>query len=383
MIIGNRVKQARELRGWTQEKLAEKLGVSQPFISEVEKGTGSAPEEFVAGLVLQLGFPPSFFEQPPTDDFPLGSLLFRAHAVLAEGQLREIYRWAQTAYDLYNRMTSGRRVREVPLRVPHYQESPEVAADLTRSELGIPPDAPIPNLLNTIEKAGILIIALPGSFKGRDAFSVWAFSPNGQRRPVIVVVADRPADRMRMSVAHELGHLVMHQPLTVSLGDVEQQAEQFAGCFLLPDATMRHEILPPVTLETFLNLKLKWRVSMQALIYRAHELNIITKRQYHYFFAKLAARGWKQREPRSIDVPIERPRALRQVAEMIYGLPINYHRLVADVKMQESFVREIIELHAGRSRKVTEPRKATVVVQTKEKKSAGKIIKFPAGRRKD
>jgi Zn-dependent peptidase ImmA (M78 family)/transcriptional regulator with XRE-family HTH domain len=349
MIFGDRIKQARELRRLTQSELAERLGVTQSFISQIEGGRANPPEEFMAKLVFEVGFPPGFFEQPPNDEFPVGSLLFRAHTSMTDLEQREIYRWAQTVYDLYRRMTAARSVKEVPLHVPRSQQPPALAAALARSELGLPPDAPVPNLINTLEKAGVLVIALPGQFRGRDAFSLWAGWQNDQRRPVIIVV-DQPADRLRMSVAHELGHLSMHQPLTVGMGDVEEQAKEFAACFMLPESGMRHDIVLPVTLDTFLNLKPKWGVSIQALIVRAHELNLITTRKYRYLFSKLLARGWKVHEPLSHAVGLEKPRALRKIAELIYGYPINYQRLADDAHMNPQFVQQIMESHAGKPR---------------------------------
>jgi Zn-dependent peptidase ImmA (M78 family)/transcriptional regulator with XRE-family HTH domain len=376
MIFGDRVKQARELRKLTQFELAERLGVTQSFISQIEGGRANPPDEFMSKLVFEVGFPPSFFEQPTNDDFPFGSLLFRAHTSMTDLEQREIYRWAQTVYELYRRMTAVRSIREVPLHVPRAQQPPALAAALARSELGLAPDVPVPNLINTLEKAGVLVIALPGQFRGRDAFSLWAASQNDQRRPVIIV-AGQPADRLRMSVAHELGHLVMHQPLTVGMGDVEGQAKEFAACFLLPENAMRHDLTAPVTLDTFLNLKPKWGVSMQALIVRAHELGIITPRKYHYLFSKLAARGWRVREPLSHAVPLERPRALRKIAELIYGHPVNYQRLAADAKLNQQFIEQIMESYAGKPRTVSENPKPEG-----SSPSSGGVITFALKRRK-
>lgn len=350
MIFGERVKQIRELSGLTQEELALRLEVTQPYVAQIEGQRTKPSDDFMSGMVFQFGFPLSFYEQSPTEDFPLGSLLFCGRNSMTDREQRELYRWAQVAYDIYNRMIIGRNVREVPLHIPRCKDSPEVAASITRNELGLSPDCPIPNVINTLEKAGVLVLSLPGKFEGRDAFSLWATGVNGERRPIVAMVADRPADRLRMSISHELGHLVMHQPLTIGVGDVEKQATQFAGNFLLPAAGMRHDLAPPVTLETFVNLKTKWRVSIQALIVRAHELNIISPRKYHYLFSKLAARGWRQREPLSLDVPLERPRAYRQTAELIYGFPIKYHKMAADVRVHEPFIRQIVELHAGKAR---------------------------------
>jgi Zn-dependent peptidase ImmA (M78 family)/DNA-binding XRE family transcriptional regulator len=353
MIFGERIKQARELRGLTQIQLAEKLDVSQSFVAQVEGGRSNPPEEFMNKLLFHLGFPLSFFEQPTNDDFPVGSLLFRAHTSMTDLEQREIYRWAQTVYELYRTMTSVRAVQELPLHVPRSQNPPARAAALARSELGLGPDAPIPNLINALEKAGVLVIALPGQFRGRDAFSLWAGWQGDQRRPVIVV-AGQPADRLRMSVAHELGHLVMHQPLTVGMSDVEDQAKEFAGCFLLPENAIRHDVVSPVTLDTFLNLKTKWGVSMQALIMRAHELEIITPRKKAYLFSKLRSRGWLIREPLSHAVPMERPRAIRKIAELVYGYPINYQRFATDVSHNQEFVKQIMESFAGRPTKTPE-----------------------------
>lgn len=373
MIFGDRIKQARELKGLSQTELAEGVGLSQSLVAQIESGTKEPSEEFLAALVFQLGFSLAFFEQPPTDDFPQGSLLFRAHVSLGDWEQRRVYRWAQTVFGLYTRMIAGRRVREVPLHLPRCPgDDPEKAAEIARSEMGLSPDTPVPNVINAIEKAGVLALALPVNFEGVDAFSLWATSQNGQRRPVMAIVGNRPPDRLRMSVAHELGHLIMHQPLVIGMGDVEEQAKKFAGCFLMPKASMLQEIVPPVSLETFVNLKPKWGVAIQALIVRSYELDIITQRQYHYLFAKLAKRGWKLREPRSLEVPLERPRALRQTAELLYGFPINYQRLSSDTKLHEPFVREVMELHAGRSPAKAKPKA--------EAPSSG-VIRFPAGRK--
>lgn len=39
--LGKRIKEARRVRGWTQARLAEKLGISQPNISDWERGKKS------------------------------------------------------------------------------------------------------------------------------------------------------------------------------------------------------------------------------------------------------------------------------------------------------------------------------------------------------
>jgi Zn-dependent peptidase ImmA (M78 family) len=154
-----------------------------------------------------------------------------------------------------------------------------------------------------------------------------------------------------MSIAHELGHLVMHKPIVNPVREIEEQAFQFAAEFLMPANRMRLEIVPPVTLDTLASLKQRWGTSIAALILRARDLEIIKQRKYMELFQQLSARGWRTREPRMFDVAVEKPRAVRQIAEIVYGEPIRYKKLAEDVGMRENFVRAIIEAH---SRKVPE-----------------------------
>jgi Zn-dependent peptidase ImmA (M78 family) len=162
---------------------------------------------------------------------------------------------------------------------------------------------------------------------------------------VIVVGATAAGDRRCFSVAHELGHLVLHCIPEGAPHALEQQADAFAEAFLLPEAAMREVLVPPITLTTLADLKTRWGVSLQALIRRAHTLDLRTPSQYRSLSAQLGARGRRTREP--IAVPVERPRALRQLAELLYGRPIDTRRLAHERGLAPAFVRELLEAHAG------------------------------------
>ena len=345
MIYGERVRQIRELMGWTQLEASEKLGVSQPIMAKVEGDRIRPPDQFIEKLSLISGFSPAYFSREPESDFPAGSLLFRAHAVMTMKESAEMYRYAQVTFGLLRTMLSKRKFKPFPLNLPvGVSDDPREAASVTRSELGLSPDKPIPHLTNALEKAGVLVLALPRPFEHRDAFSLWAGFDRS--RSVIVLAGGKVGDRLRMNMAHELGHLVMHKPIVNPVREMEKQAFQFAGEFLMPEKQMRLEIIPPVNLDTFASLKPRWGVAIAALIVRAHELGIINQRKYTSLFQQLSARGWRMREPRMFDVPVEKPRAVRQIAEMVYGNPIRYKRLAEDVGIPENLVRAIIEAHA-------------------------------------
>jgi hypothetical protein len=86
-------------------------------------------------------------------------------------------------------------------------------------------------------------------------------------------------------------------------------------------------------------------VSLQALIRRARTLEIIPHSHYQALSAQLGARGWRTQEP--IAVPVERPRALRQLAELLYGVPIDYPSLARATGLDPSFVEDLLEAHAA------------------------------------
>jgi Zn-dependent peptidase ImmA (M78 family) len=228
-------------------------------------------------------------------------------------------------------------------RLPRLAGDPVAAAALTRQALGLGPDQPIGPLIRTLERHGIWVLAIPVPLPRRDACSAWAGGDGAT--PVIVVAATAAGDRRRFSVAHELGHLVLHHTPEGTPHVLERQADVFAEAFLLPEAAMRKALVPPIALTTLADLKTRWGVSLQALIRRAHTLDRITPSQYRALSAQLGARGWRTREP--IAVPVERPRALRQLAELLYGRPMAYPSLADAMGLDPAFVQELLEAHAA------------------------------------
>lgn len=343
MIHGEKVRQAREMRAWTQTELARRVGVSQSLVAQIESGYMQPSTEVLEAIALQVGFPPSFFRREGSTTFPEGSLLFRARKSITAGQRAQAHQFAKTIFEGVERMAE--KLDSPPVRLPRNLADPEEAATDARAALGLPPDKPIRNLTNAVEKGGVLVIALPIGLDKRDAYSLWA-GDRGQK-PVIVVSGETSGDRLRFSVAHELGHLILHREHGSSEKAMEDEANRFAREFLLPEEPIRHELIPPITLSGLAQLKPRWRVSIQSLIVRARSLDIVTERQYKYLFTKLSKLGWRTQEPPNLAVPVERPRAVRQMAEMLYGPTIDYRRMAEDMGFTRQFVKEIIEAHQG------------------------------------
>jgi Zn-dependent peptidase ImmA (M78 family)/transcriptional regulator with XRE-family HTH domain len=316
MINGDRLRQARELRGLTQTKLAHAVGLKQSAIAHIETGRSQPSDEVLARLALHTGFPPGFFRQGPPPQFPQGSLLFRALRSTSARERAQAQRYGELIFERVEELhRQGGSVRE--LRLPQLSRvaTPEIAAALTRSSFGLRPDTPITDLVGLVERAGVFVIALPVRLPKRDAYCLWAGANVDQ--PVIVLSSDVPGDRLRLSVAHELGHLVRHRTLAGTVRQLEQEANAFAAELLMPADGIRGEFRTPLTLSSLGELKARWRVSMQALLVRAKTLGVVDDHHYQYLFQQIGMRGWRTREP--IDIPVERPSALARLKDAVYG----------------------------------------------------------------
>ena len=350
MIYGDRIKQAREIRGITQAHLAERVGVSQSAIAQLEQDdpqlSFNPSEALIRAIAFHLRFPASFFLRKPGPDFSLGSLWFRKKTTLRSQDKSRIRQLARFYYEIAEDM--ARELELAPIRIPRLSnEDPSGAARTTRAMLGISPDTPIRNVLFTLELNGAVVIVLRDDLDDEhDAFSLW--SDSEPRRPVVVISCDKPGDRQRFSVAHELGHLVMHQSSLPPAGKVEQEAHEFASEFLLPAEVLQDEIPKPVTLSGLAKLKPRWGVSIQALIKRSEALGITTTRQTTYLFQKLNMMGWREREPANLDVPREKPRAFMKMAEIIYGPTVTSEEVAARVSGSSALVRQILDAYAGK-----------------------------------
>lgn len=340
MIQGSRVRQARELRGQTQTDIARGIGVTQPHIAQIESGLIQPSDDVASGIALMTGLPLGFFQKPlPNDNFALGTLLYRARkAGLTARKQKQAHRYGQVIFEIAAHMAN--QLSKNPVRIPHLDSGvdPRTAARLTRAALGIVPDEPVSNVMNALERGGVFVFSLPLDAKGRDAFATWA--GHELDRPVIATFRGAPGDRLRLSMAHELGHLVMHKSPS---GDVESQANQFASEFLIPGEVLQQELTPPVTLTDLVALKPRWGMSIQALAMAARDQQIVSDRQLRYLFQQLSRKGWRTEEPERLNWPVEQPRALSKMAELLYGTPLDFRRLANTLNLSPTFVRSVFD----------------------------------------
>lgn len=313
MIHKERIKQARELQKLTQAQLALAVGVNQSTIAHFETGR-ALPSPAIVNLVANAtNVKPEFFERTPSNLFPPGSLAYRSRTSVRASDRDQAQQYLALFVEQMQHLCANLNLPQMLLPKP--LGNPVHSARLTRIAFEVDPLRPVGHVINTMEQHGVAVFALPMRLEGIDAFSTWA--KIGDERPIVAVPYVTAGDRLRFSSSHELGHLVMHRGVQRYNRELEREADQFAAEFLLPEQAMRDILTEGFNLTTAARLKQHWLVSIQMLVRRAKDLGIITQRRYTYLFEQISARGWRKAEPG--EVPVERPRLYRQMAERLYG----------------------------------------------------------------
>lgn len=335
-MIGERLKQARELSGLTQEQLADRVGVKQATIAQVERDALEPREELARSMADATGFPREFFDLPVEKDFPLGSLVYRKFSRMKAEHKKMSHRVAQQAFEL-SEFFAG-YLKTIQVGLPRTSdEDPISAAHIVRNALGVDPASPIRNMIQKLERLGVRVFMLPNEIPDLDAFSILVEG----RSPVVVLNPSRPGDRQLFSLAHEVGHLVMHYPMTLAQDECEDEANLFAAELLMPEEVMRVELTAPVTLSLLAELKARWRVSIAALLQRAKQLDIVTAGQYLYLRKQMAKQQWLREEP--VEIPPDRPRALRRMAEVAFGEPPNIRKIAKESRRPPFLIARLLE----------------------------------------
>jgi len=308
---------ARESRGLTQKELSELSGISQGFISKFEKGPISVSDSQLYKLSTILDYPESFFfQEGNVHGLGISSIYHRKRKNVPLQALKLI----QAEINKYN-LTLPKLINGVELKAPknfcvfdiddHNGDATSIA-DMVRGYWRIPL-GPIDNMVNVIEQAGGIVIMC--DFKGAnfDAESVWF--DNIHTPPFFFVNKDIPTDRLRFTLAHELGHIIMHH--NIPNPNMETQANIFASEFLMPKDEILEDFIP-FSLKRLIPLKLKWKVSIAALLKRAFDIGVIIPSQYKNNFSRLSMLGYRKKEP--LEIEKEEPKLLKRLIDDFFSM---------------------------------------------------------------
>lgn len=315
-MIGDRIRQARLAAGLTQDELVARLAeqgqrITKAGISKYELNKSMPKASFVLALARSLGVRSSYFLQEPTVSAEW--LAFRKHARLPEKAQDQIRATALNIAEgqLWLRSTLYPRERlQLPTLPIRSLDEAEAAAEKLRARWGLG-EAPIESVTQTTEDHGGVVIGWESNAGAFDGLAGWL----NKEAPVIVTNTAVAPDRRRFTLAHELAHLLMGKRPASDEDEAERLAHRFAGAFLVPAAVARRELgerRRHLSLDELALLKLKYGMSLQAWVHRAHDLGIIDRALYDALYEEIKRRGWKEREEPECEAA-EEPARLKQM----------------------------------------------------------------------
>ena len=337
IIIGERLKEVREARKMTQEELSQRLGITRSSISAFEKGFKFPSIQTVEQLSKELNIPMAYFqnERPPRSKriSPISYRKKSRTSQAIQNQMSRLEEWLEDIYSVCSTYIDFPEVNFIPTESLDYEnlsdDDIEKNAEELRTQWGMGL-GPIVNLMDFVEANGI-VVGRASLESDIDAVSVWRF----HRPHILINKSITSSVRIRMSIAHELGHLVLHRLVDEEDYDdnkkyelMEKQASIFGGAFLFPQKSIYNEFHSN-RIEALLMLKKRWKVSMGAIVMRAKNLELITENNVRTFYKQLSAKGYsRKREPSDDKVPVEPIKLFSEAIQLLTENRINLQRII-------------------------------------------------------
>ena len=318
MLFGKRLRQFRLAKGLSLDALARAMGdvVTKQSLSKYERGASLPSQVVLEKLVQALDVKVASLNHGPVVDVEI--LEYRKRSRLSKREQHRIESLSQFALEERIRLLDklgefyGAESPLKPTAVNSIQES-ETAADGLRDQWKLGKD-PIPSMVALLESKQIHVIEIDAeeSFDGLSLRVV-----NNEGSPVSFGVVTRrgiAGERQRLNLAHELGHLMLDAGPDV---DGEKAAFRFGAAFLAPAEALFRDVgryRKFISLQELLLLKRRYKMSIQALLYRLRELDVINAHVYKRWFILLGKKGWRKEEPQSLD-----PERLEWLHLLVYG----------------------------------------------------------------
>jgi len=284
--FANRLINARRIRCFSQRELsnATQGQVSPTAIEKYEKGLMMPSNTVLIQLSRALNMKLDYFFRPFTVDIDTSKFEFRKSSSMGVKKIEsikymvcaEIEKYLEIEAILANTTSFTLDYRNV---VVEGENEAKFLANRFRTDMNIGTDA-IVSAVDLLESCGVKIIEidLDEKFSGT--------CNTAGTIPVIVINKNMSSERKRITIFHELGHLLMYCADGV---DKENLCTIFANEVLIPSdkfigilGESRHDI----SLIELQAIQREYGLSIDALMAKAVQLSIITQRRYSSYYKK-------------------------------------------------------------------------------------------------
>lgn len=326
---------ARKRRKMTARALAGAIGVSPITISRLENGANEPEDETVEALARSLEFPRGFFFAEDVDELPAEAASFRSLSSMTARERDAALSAGVIAYLLSDWVAE--RFNLPPTDVPELRGdvTPEQAAQVVRANWGLG-EQPVSSMIKLLESKGVRVFSLFEDTKNVDAFSCWR-----RDLPFVFLNTFKSTERSRFDAAHELGHLVLHRHgAPQDSRQAESEADRFASAFLMPMDDVMSRIRYVTDLESLIQAKKRWGVSVAALNYRLHKLRIVSDWQNRSLNIEMSSRGFRRSEPDGL--PPETSALWPQVFTSLWRERVTREQIAAELNVSVGELNTIL-----------------------------------------
>lgn len=361
MFFGEKLQSVRELNGLSRKELADKLNLSEQAIWQYENQYTVPKFEVVNELKKVFNVKAQFFYTEPfaTNISKVESIAYRAEDREARKKTKMETTFIDFTSYFLDKFESKLNLTTSPLpslrdeSIQLYNMSMETndrllqlekIAENARKRLDVQSNS---ELLYKLELSGIYILE-KNMGTSIDAYSTWT---SQEKSFIILGNKKKSAVRRNFDLAHELGHLLLHYKIDMdSLTKdehkiIEKEANDFASFFLLPKEQFLKDfstISKKSNPESYLDLKMKYMVSIGALEYRAYKMGLLTFEENRYFYATLNRKDYKKNEPLDEDIAIIRPGKVRSLLDLIFKNHLfSLNDILNDYYIDRSFLESL------------------------------------------
>lgn len=294
-----RLKQARKASGFSLRQLADKTDLSHTTINKFEKGQATPNSTQLLKLASALQIRVEYLFRPVKTELHNIEYRKRSHFSKKDQHriqgdiLEQAERW-QELCDLYLQPPIPKFKRPENLPIVNNEQDLESFANQVRIvwQLGL---NPIPDLINMLESRGIIVIITSVESEKFDGLSAHI-----DDKPLIVISRHWTGDRQRFTLAHELGHLLLHDYLPETIPE-EQACNRFAGAFLLPQQALFQQVgekqRQHIENQELYGLKREFGLSMRACLYRLKDAGLLSQTTFTEWQKYFSSKGWHKQEP--------------------------------------------------------------------------------------
>jgi len=291
IIIGERLKKAREALGYTQEQVAEKLNIGRPRYSDIENGKRDIPLKELYSFCEFFGRPLEYFLKEKLAVDSGFKVLFRKTE--GDQEVARVITEFETLCEKMHTLEEIMNIKTKPSISKDYEYEKNrlwfwgkfyAKQERQRLDLG---QVPIRNLDQILEeKCALKIFYLPIPIE-RGIFGMFTYDE--KMGGCILINTNAYYGKQLFSLAHEYAHFLFHKE---RLGIISSEKEKDTSDESLADYFARDFLMPEGAVKDIFDIRIKNRkeltaedivyfaeyfgVSFQAMIYRLNNLKLLS-----------------------------------------------------------------------------------------------------------